>query len=37
MAQNVAAWIRTAKGDLEIDEAPYYEPGLGEILIKVNN
>ncbi|KAL2046885.1 hypothetical protein N7G274_000903 [Stereocaulon virgatum] len=34
MMQNKAAWIRTAKGDLEIDEAPYNEPGPGEILIK---
>ena len=25
------------KADLEIDEAPYHEPGLGEILIKVRD
>ena len=34
--QNVAAWIRAPKADLEIDEAPYNEPGPGEILIKVS-
>nr|ANM86638.1 putative alcohol dehydrogenase [Cladonia uncialis subsp. uncialis]AUW30841.1 putative alcohol dehydrogenase [Cladonia uncialis subsp. uncialis] len=32
--QNVAAWIRAPKADLEIDEAPYNEPGPGEILIR---
>lgn len=34
--QNVAAWIRAPKADLEIDEAPFNEPGPGEILIKVS-
>ena len=33
--QNVAAWIRAPKADLEIDEAPYNEPGPSEILIRV--
>ena len=35
--QNIAAWIRSPKADLEIDEAPYHEPGLGEILIQVRD
>ena len=33
---NVAAWIRFPKADLEIDEAPYTEPGTSELLIKVS-
>ncbi|KAK4690416.1 hypothetical protein P7C71_g6368, partial [Lecanoromycetidae sp. Uapishka_2] len=33
--QNLAAWIRTPKGDLDIGEAPYYQPGADEILIQV--
>ena len=36
LPQNVAAWIRAPKADLEIDEAPYNEPGPGEILIRVS-
>lgn len=36
LPRNVAAWIRAPKADLEIDEAPYNEPGPGEILIKVS-
>lgn len=33
-SENTAAWIPSAKADIEVGSAPVYEPGPGELLIK---
>ncbi|GAA6019036.1 hypothetical protein JCM10207_006295 [Rhodosporidiobolus poonsookiae] len=34
--KNAAAWIKAPHAQLEVDEAPWYEPKEGEVLVKVH-
>jgi NADPH:quinone reductase-like Zn-dependent oxidoreductase len=33
---NQAAWIKQKQAQLEVDDANKYEPGAGELLVKVD-